>query len=74
MPERLMPVQTDRFLNSIGPEVIKVCTRSTQLCMKFSLPIYMKMPTIVGIFIFISRKVSCSAMFSKENLAAVSMF
>ena len=30
---------------------------STQLSMKFSLLINMKMPTIVGIFIFISREI-----------------
>ena len=32
----------------------------------------MKMPTIVGIFIFISRKFSGSAMFSKKEFANVS--
>ena len=37
-------------------EVIKLFSCSTQLSMKFSLLIYMKMPTIVGIFIFISRE------------------
>ena len=41
---------------SLGPEVIKVFSCSTQLSMKFSLLIDMKMPTIVGIFIFISRE------------------
>ena len=39
-----------------GPEVIKLFSCSTQLSMKFSLLINMKMPTIVGIFIFISRE------------------
>ena len=39
--------------------------------MKFSLPINMKMPTIVGIFIFISTE-NCSAMFSKKEFAIVS--
>ena len=39
-----------------GPEVIKLFSCSTQLSMKFSLLISMKMPTIVGIFIFISRE------------------
>ena len=38
------------------PEVIKLFSCSTQLSMKFSLLINMKMPTIVGIFIFISRE------------------
>ena len=41
-----------------GPEVIKLFSCSTQLSMKFSLLINMKMPTIVGIFIFISREIS----------------
>ena len=40
--------------------------------MKFSLLINMKMPTIVSIFIFISREISCSAMFSKKEVANVS--
>ena len=41
---------------SSGLEVIKLFSCSTQLSMKFSLLINMKMPTIVGIFIFISRE------------------
>ena len=40
-----------------GPEVIKLFSCSTQLSMKISLPKNMKMPTIVGIFIFISREI-----------------
>ena len=40
-----------------GPEVIKLFSCSTQLSMKFSLLINMKMPKIVGIFIFISREI-----------------
>ena len=32
----------------------------------------MKMPTIIGIFIFITEKFSCSAMFSKKEVAIVS--
>ena len=39
-----------------GLEVIKLFSCSTQLSMKFSLLIKMKMPTNVGIFIFISRE------------------
>ena len=38
------------------PKVIKLFSCSTQLSMKFPLLINMKMPTIVGIFIFISRE------------------
>ena len=36
--------------------------------MKISLLINMKMPTIVGIFIFISREISCSAELSMKNV------
>ena len=39
-----------------GHELIKLFSSSAQLRMKFSLLINMKMPTIVGIFIFISRE------------------
>ena len=39
-----------------GPEIIKLVSCSTQLSMEFSLLINMKMPTIVGIFIFICRE------------------
>ena len=46
----------------VGPEVIKLFSISTQLSMKFYLLINMKMPTIVGIFIFISREISRSAI------------
>ena len=39
---------------SPGPEVIKLFSYSTQLSTKFILLINVKMPTIVGILIFIS--------------------
>ena len=39
------------------PQGYKNFSCSTQLSMKFSLLINMKMPTIVGIFIFISREI-----------------
>ena len=39
-----------------GPEVIKLFSCSTQLSMKFFLLIDVKMPTIVGILTFMSRK------------------
>ena len=45
------------FYDAPGPEVIKLFSWSTQLSMKFSLSINMKMPTIVGIFIIISREI-----------------
>ena len=40
-----------------GYKVIKLFSYSSQLSMKFSLLINMKMPTIVGIFIFISIEI-----------------
>ena len=45
-----------KYIIQSGPEVIKLFSCSTQLSMKFSLLINMKMPTIVGIFIFMSRE------------------
>ena len=47
-----------RGLNTPSPEVIIYVLYLTQLSMKFSLLINMKLPTIVGIFIFISRETS----------------
>ena len=43
-----------RKLVAAGPKVIKLCSYSTQLSMKFILLINVKMPTIVGILTFIS--------------------
>ena len=45
------------MLEKSGPEVIKLFSCSTQLRMKFSLLINMKMPTVVGIFKFFSREI-----------------
>ena len=39
------------------PEFIKLLSCSTKLSMKFPLQINMKMPTLVGIFMFISREI-----------------
>ena len=39
-----------------GPEVLKLFSCSTQLSMKFFLLINIKMPIIVGILTFMSRK------------------
>ena len=39
-----------------GPEVIKLCSCSAQLSMKFFLLINVKMPTNVGILTFMSGK------------------
>ena len=40
-----------------GSEVIKLFSCSTQLSITFSLLMNMKMPTKIGIFIFISREI-----------------
>ena len=40
-----------------GPKVINFFSCSTQMSMKFALLINMKMPTLIGIFIFISREI-----------------
>ena len=55
------------------PEVIKSFSCSTQVSMKFSLLMNMKMPTIFGIFIFISREIFMlsSAILSKKECAIV---
>ena len=62
----LSPIQEDLVLHvsfiffsfstpfKIKPEVIKLVSCSTQLWMKFIMPINVKMPTIVGILTFIS--------------------
>ena len=68
------PVLELADLSSSGSEVIKIFSGSTQLSLKFSLLINMKMPTIVGIFIFLAEKFSCSAMFSKKEFAVDSNF
>ena len=44
------------FLLESGPEVIILFSYSTHLSMKFFLLISIKMPTVVQILIFISRK------------------
>ena len=51
-----------------GPEVIKLFS-----CMKFFLLINMKMPSIIGIFIFISREIFMPRyVYSKKEIAIVS--
>ena len=54
-----------------GPEVIKLFSCSTQLSMKFSLQINIRMLTIDGIFIFISREIF---MLSKNEYSIASNF
>ena len=51
---KVYPYPLNTLLNSPGPKVIKLFSCSTQLSMNISLLINMKMPTEVGIFIFIS--------------------
>ena len=50
-----------------GPEVIKLFSCSTQLSMKFFLLINVKMPTIVGIVTFMSRKNSIFGLSESEK-------
>ena len=49
-----LDLDQDRHFVGPGPEVIKLFPCTTQLSMKFFLLINVKMPTIVGIFTFIS--------------------
>ena len=55
-----------RLLSS-GPKVIKFFSCSTQLSMKFFLLINVKMPTIVGIFTFMSGKIAFYAYLSQQK-------
>ena len=50
-----------------GPEVIKLFSCSTQLSMKFFLLVNVKMPTIVGILTFMSRKNSILGLSESEK-------
>ena len=50
-----------------GPEVIKLFPCSTQLSMKFFLLLNVKMPTIVGILTFMSRKNSILSLSEPEK-------
>ena len=61
--------QTKPLIVESGSEVIKLFSCSTQLSMEFSLLINMKMPTIVGIFIFISKDKSHAQLcLARKNL------
>ena len=51
-----------------NPIVIKVCSCSVQLSMKFSQPINMKMPIIVGIFIFTSWEIFMFSYVQQERI------
>ena len=50
-----------------GPEVIRLFSCSTQLSMKFFLLTNVKMPTIVGILTFMSRKNSIQDLSGSEK-------
>ena len=58
-------------ISNPGPKVIKLFSCSTQLSMKISLLINMKMPTKVGIFILIAENFLRSAIFSKDKFAII---
>ena len=49
-----------------GPEVVNLFSCSTQLSMKIFLLINVKMPTIIGILTFISRKNSILSLSEPE--------
>ena len=69
---------TTEFMNGLngeqrpGSKVIKLFSCSTQLSMKFSLLINMKMPTKLEFSYLLAEKFSCSAMFSKKEFVIVS--
>ena len=56
-----------RFLQTPGPEIINFLSCSTQLSMIFFLLINVKMPTIVGILAFMSRKNSILGLSESEK-------
>ena len=60
-------LSNDQKHKQSGPEVIKLLTCSTQLSMKFFLLINVKMPTIVGILTFMSRKNSILSLSEPEK-------
>ena len=57
-----------------GPEVIKHFSCSTQLSTKFFLLINVKMPTIVGILTFRSRKNSILSLSESEKAEFLDIF
>ena len=52
-----------------GPEVIKLFSCSTQQSMKYFLLVNVKMPTIVGILTFMSRKNSTLGLYEPQKKA-----
>ena len=57
-----------------GPEVIKLFSCSTQLSIKFFLLINVKMPTIVGILIFMSRKNTILGLAEPEKVEFLDIY
>ena len=57
-----------------GREVIKLFSCPTQLSMKFILHINVKMPSIVGILIFINRINATSESFKARNIVVIKHF
>ena len=56
-----------RQIQKSGPEVIKKCSCSTVLSMKFFLLINVIIPTIVGIITFMSGKISIQDLSEPKN-------
>ena len=52
---------------NLAPRLLKLFSCSTQLSMKFFLLINVKMPTIVGILTFISRKIASQTYLILKN-------
>ena len=61
------PEKVSVHLEEPGPEGMKEMSCSTQLSMKFFLLINVKMPTIVGILTFISRKNGILGIYELEK-------
>ena len=62
------------FIVTSGPEVIKLFSCSTQLSMKFFPLINVKMPTILGISTFMSRKNSIHGLSVSEKAEFLDIF
>ena len=65
-----MPVDHPNY----WPRGYKTFSCSTQLSMNFFLPINVKMPTIVGILTFMSRKNSILGLYESEKAEFLDIF
>ena len=63
-----------KFVFRTGPEVINKCSCSTQLSMKFFMLKNIKMPTIVSILTFMSRKNSILGLSEPKKSRSLSYF